>query len=133
MHSETLNDRVPPALLPLWPAEAAAGTVLAREGEHAMSPVRRLERPPLSHLPDDTRAWMGPLLHALWAHRLRVGERIDAAVKALSAATAAHQRLFDAMADNADAGDLLPLARQFGERLDDVTAAFAQLPKGLVS
>ena len=58
-----------PSVLPLWEEHHAEAMQLSKDFAQGMSPKRLLEHPPLSSIDDETRQWLGEVVHELWLAR----------------------------------------------------------------
>ncbi len=109
------------SVLPQWWRLRDEAVALADSCEAEMSPRRLVEAGPLRRAAAPTRAWLGPLAHALWLARYAVRGRADAVRDRAAAAQAAYARLEEGLHEHAprcSAAGLRPLRPRFAEFRD---------------
>lgn len=121
-------------ILPEWQENLDEARALVLDFEQEMSPRRLFESPPLSRSDEDTRRWVGELVHALWLRRCPVKQWVSEAVEATERADAAYRNLRDllrASADTRSAQAMIPYRAQFAEfraRCQGVANAVSKFP-----
>ena len=117
-----------------WEGRSQECRKLIQDFGHDMSPARCFERHPLSNCSARTRAWLLPLVHALWEHRCLVAERTGAATEALHAAQTAYELLRSSLASGTaaasgpSAGALRPLSAEFVSRCAKLSQVMSRFP-----
>jgi hypothetical protein len=70
---------------PMFAANHGALLDLLSSAEDALSPRQLIDLPPLSRCPQQTRYWLGRLVHALWLARSPIREKVRNVRRALDA------------------------------------------------
>jgi hypothetical protein len=83
--------------LPQWEDHVDEAFALARDFESEMSPVVLFKALPLSRCDQDTKQWLGELIHALWMVRYSVNMLIADAGRKAESAKQAYNTLQDAL------------------------------------
>jgi hypothetical protein len=76
-----------------WEEHRSEALSLCLDFEREMSPRVLLDSPPLSYCDDETRQWLGNVIHALWLARYPVRDWIAEASASVSEADAAYDLL----------------------------------------
>jgi len=79
--------------LPQWKIHRAEADSLISGFEEAMSPRVLFDEIPLCGCDEETKDWMGLLVHALWSARLSVPDLTEHAAKCLETADEAYEKL----------------------------------------
>jgi hypothetical protein len=123
-----------PSVLPAWETHYEEALHLTRDFESGMSPRNLLEQPPLSHFDDDTRRWLGDVVHELWLARHPVylwSREAEARVKAVASSyDQIRQVLMSHSAPHSAVAlrPLRPLFSQFCQCCRDLARAIERFP-----
>ena len=79
--------------LPQWDSIRDRMKTLLQDFEEGMSPRQLLDRPPLDRCPSRTRAWLAPLVDALWRVRYPIEQWLSEAESKLEAADVVYVEL----------------------------------------
>ncbi len=123
-----------PFILPQWESHSSEVAAVIKDFESCMSPQALFLSLPLSDCDDQTRRWLGDLVHSLWLTRDSIVEKVSAASIAAGDVEEAYSTLQHNLRDftaTAPAEDLRPLRDYFAtfrERCQLLAAALEQLP-----
>jgi hypothetical protein len=85
------------SILPGWEHQQKEALALPRDFETEMSPRTLFREPPLSNCDDDTKQWLGELVHHLWLIRYSVGKLVSDALESTEKANDAYSKLKSAL------------------------------------
>jgi hypothetical protein len=120
--------------LPEWDLHRGEAPTLAQDFEREMSPRRLFDQLPLSRCDEDTRQWLGNLVHALWITRYPVRQWVSEAFEAAKRADASYDALQAALAGCADIRSVEALRSfrkhfsDFRERCQELGHAISKFP-----
>lgn len=109
--------------LPQWRIRRRSALELVRDLDDASSPRAQLEEAPLSNMDQDTKNWLGPLVHALWLARLPIRQLAQDVLVAIEKVDQIHR----------DLSNELRSMRLTDQALRERAAAFASLMDALTS
>jgi hypothetical protein len=89
-------------VLPEWESHRQEAYALANDFEPEMSPRRLFDLPPLSQCDEQTRQWLGNLVHFLWLTRYPVRRWVDDTLTSAREADVAYHQIQEALEDCAD-------------------------------
>jgi hypothetical protein len=87
-------------VLPAWEKHRGEAIDLAGTFESEMSPRALFASSPLCNCTEETKGWLGSLVHMLWLKRYPISEWVAEAAQAVEQTDAAYQRLREAFQDN---------------------------------
>jgi len=105
-------------VLPQWESYVDEALALPRDFELEMSPRVLFNDPPLSRCNEDTKHWLGEVIHNLWLVRYAVRQLIADALTKAESAKLSYGRLKEALKDCSDtrsAESLRPISSLFEE------------------
>lgn len=105
-------------VLPQWESYVDEALALPRDFEIEMSPKVLFNEPPLSGCDEDTKNWLGEVIHNLWLVRYAIKQLIDDATTKAESAKLSYGRLQKALKrcpDTRSAESLRPLRSFFEE------------------
>jgi hypothetical protein len=123
-----------PEVLPQWEARHDQLNELVRDFEMEMSPRRLFREPPLSRCDEQTKLWLGDLIHRLWLSRVAVRELASAAHRCVSAADAAYGDISQAVKAHSAGGLLANMRSQrqlfarFRDACQELGTALSEFP-----
>lgn len=88
---------------------------LSKSFEHEMSPARLFDWPPLSYCDDETKCWLGKLLHTHWVETYSVHQLVAESIKSVEQIEACYQTIKESLptTQTISAFSLRPLKQQF--------------------
>ena len=122
------------SVLPEWHSHRDEALAIVSDFEQQMSPQSLFEREPLSRSDEDTKKWLGELVHHLWLERYPVKEWITNASAAVENADTAYTQLQQQLqqCSNIQSAQVLrPFREQFAEfrkNCQDLARAIEQFP-----
>ncbi len=122
------------SVLPKWDSHRDEALAIVHDFEQQMSPQSLFEQEPLSRCDEDTKEWMGELVHQLWLVRYPVKEWVanaDTAVKNTNTAYDQLQQQLQNCTNTKSAQALQPLRKQFAqfsESCQKLAKAIEQFP-----
>ena len=102
-------------VLPEWETHREEAIALARSFEQEMSPRSLFNQTSLSFCDEDTKRWLGSLIHELWSKRYPVKQWVENAMSAAERTEEAYQKLQASLRncrDTSSAAELRPLRPQ---------------------
>lgn len=106
------------SVLPIWETHRTEAHLLPADFERCMSPRTLFERPPLSRCDEETRCWLGDLIHKLWLARYMVGDLVanaSARAREVDDAYIKLQQGLEECKSKLTARELRPLRPLFGQ------------------
>jgi hypothetical protein len=98
-------------VLPEWEVHRNEAIELARNFEQEMSPRCLFDQTSLSRCDEDTRLWLGSLIHELWSKRYPVRQWVENALTAAKLTDAAYEELQASLRDCANPSSSADLQR----------------------
>jgi hypothetical protein len=116
-----------------WESRRADAERLLKAFEHEMSPRKLLTVPPLSRFDDNTKRWLGDLVHGLWLARYSVRSWLQNANRALAGADGSYKRVRQSLRKPETAKNRIgELVREdmacFRDRCVELTEALSEFP-----
>ena len=108
------------SLLPVWESHRGEALALPKDFETEMSPKVLFKELPLLNCDEDTKQWLGNLVHHLWFVRYSVNQLVSDASESVKKTNEAYGKLQKALGDCKDtrkAEALRPLRELFAELL----------------
>jgi hypothetical protein len=102
-------------VLPEWEDHREEAVALARDFEREMSPRRLFYQSSLMQCDEDTKQWLGSLIHELWSRRYPVKQWVEDALSAVKQTDDAYQKLQASLqngVDTSSAAEIRPLRDQ---------------------
>jgi hypothetical protein len=131
---EDLEKKFVSDVLPQWESHSAEAFALPRNFKTEMSPRVLFKKAPLSRCDEDTKKWLGEVIHNLWLVRYAVRQRINDTTTKASSANLSYLRLQKALKmcpDTRSAASLRPLRpffEDFCKCCQSLTGAMEKFP-----
>ncbi len=117
--------------LPQWESQRAEAYALAADFVRDMSPWTLFDQAPLARYDEETKKWLGDVVHALWMARYPVHHWVDEAsarVRNVDAAYNCLQATLRTCPDTWTAAKLLPVVNNFRLACHCLAKAIEQFP-----
>ena len=119
-------------VLPTWESQRDEAISLPNDFEKEMSPKIFFNESPLLNCDDETKKWLGDVIHNLWLVRYSIDELTSTVMKCAHGTDTAYQRLREALKDCKDTRNLSalrPYRAFFADLLDKCRSLAAAIEK----